>query len=384
MAHKTTTALSAETVQVFLQDGGWFDTLSSMAGNRITLKDIADATDLSLAAVSMAMRNHREISESTRNKVQAMAEKLGYKPDPAMRALADYRTRRRSAGRRWDRVALLHDWPSAEAFHQHPFYCNWHERLSALADARGIVVEAHWLGNGGTQTRAVFRQLHHRGITGVLVAPPAITVEPREVDLPRDRFQVVTFGPEHLYRDFHTVQFDFYENLRLAWSKLRAKGHRRIGLVYQELQGWRTGQAWRAAFHIEKLEAGWKPGEMMPLMFPGIGERGDPAAYYSWLRRDGYDAVISSMYEVEEWNRHLEDPPDLAVFHAHKPGQQGIDLNVDQLLRSAFELLCVEMQHALIERQDLPFRLHIPGRWVDGSQSCEVCQPHQAGHSTDP
>lgn len=344
---------------------GVLGSLEGMAGGRITLKDIAEATGLSLAAVSMALRNHREISEATRHKVRSVAEALGYKPDPAMSALAYYRTRRRSAGRRWDRVAFIHDWPSPEAFNDHPFYGDWHKRLSALASHRGIMVEIHWLGKGGAQTRAVFRQLHHRGITGVLVAPPAITVKPRELDLPRDRFQIVTFGPEHLYREFHTVQFDFYENLRLAWARMRAKGHRRIGLVYQELQGWRTGQAWRAAFHIEKLEAGWKPGEMMPLMMPGIGEEGDPAEYYSWLQRDRYDAVISSIYEVEEWNRHLESPPDLAVFHAHKPGQQGIDLNVDQLLRSAFELLCVEMQHALIERQELPFRLHIPGRWVD-------------------
>lgn len=345
--------------------------------NRITLKDIATATGLSVAAVSMALRGNREISESTRKKVESKANELGYKPDPAMRALADYRTRRRSAGRRWDRVALIHDWPTADAFHHHPFYGNWLDNLSSLASARGIAVEEHWLGTGGENTKAVFRKLHYRGITGVLIAPPALTAEPREVQVPRDRFQVVTFGPEHLYRDYHTVQFDFYENLRLAWAKLWAKGHRRIGLVYQEIQGWRTGQAWRAAFHIEKLEAGWKPGEMMPLMIPGIGEKGDPAAYYSWLQRDRYDAVISSIYEVEEWNRCLEHPPDLAVFHAHKPGQRGIDLNVDQLLRSAFELLCVEMQHALIERQDLPFRLHIPGRWIDGSQTSDVCRPPQ-------
>jgi len=161
-----------------------------------------------------------------------------------------------------------------------------------------------------------------------------------------------------------TVQFDYYENLRLVWAKLWDQGHRRIGLLYEKSQGWRTGQAWRAAFHIEKLEAGCKPGERMPLMVSGNDDAMDRAAYLEWLRNDRYDAVISSVYQVEEWNRSLDPAPDVAFFNVRSPGQQGIDINLDQLLRSAFELLYVEMQQTLVERHDLPFRIHIPGQWV--------------------
>lgn len=337
----------------------------------MTLKDIAAALDLSIATVSMAMRNHREIAVKTRERVQAKAAELGYRPDAAMRALADYRTQQRSAGRRWDKIALLHDWPTEDAFHEHEFYGDWCNRLAVFAADRGIKIEEHWLGVKGANMRAVFRRLRHRGITGVMVAPPALTSEPSSLPLPRVGFQIVTFGPEHIYPKHHTVQFDYYENLRLAWSRLWAKGHRRIGLVYQELQGWRTGQAWRAAFHIEKLDAGCTPGKMMPLLVGSSDELKDKAAYLDWFCRDHYDAVISSVSEVEDWNRELPHPPDLAFLRVCRPGQQGIDLNVDQLLSSAIQLLYMEMQHSLIEQQNMPFRLHIPGQWVDKSRTDE-------------
>lgn len=333
---------------------------------RVTLKDIAAELGLSVPTVSMALRGHRDIAAVTCERVKAKAAEMGYRPDPAMRALADYRTRQRSSSRRWERVALLYDWPSEEAWHSHDFYGIWRTQLEVVAAERGVGVEEHWLGAGGEQAKTVFRALRHRGITGLLLAPPALTDEPSVILVPPGySFQVVTFGPEHLYRQFHTVQFDYYENLRLAWSKLWEKGHRRIGLMHQKLQGWRTGQAWRAAFHIEKLEAGWKPGEMMPLILERANTGEDRAAYLDWLRRDRYDAVISSIYEVEDWNRAIDQPPDLAILNVRRAGQQGIDINVCQLIRSAFELLCVEMQQTLAERHNLPFRVHIPGRWVD-------------------
>jgi LacI family transcriptional regulator len=335
-----------------------------MQGNRVTLKDIAAALGLSVPTVSMALRGHREIADATRARVKAKADELGYRPDPALRALADYRTRQRSAACRWDRIALLHDWPSEQAWYEHDFYGSWHSHLTSVAAGRGVEVEEHWLGNGGKNAAAVFRTLRHRGITGLLIAPPGLTSEPREIEIPKSGFQVVTFGPGHLYREYHTVQFDFYENLRLAWLKLREKGHRRIGLLYQQHQGWRTGQAWRAAYHIEKLEAGWKPGKMMPLMVTGTDATADRDAYLEWLHSGRYEAVISSVYEIDSWNHGLTSPPEVALFNVREPGQQGIDLNVVQLIRSAFELLYVEMQQTLVEHHDLPFRIHIPGRWV--------------------
>ena len=102
-----------------------------------------------------------------------------------------------------------------------------------------------WLGYRGEKTKAVLRQLQHRGITGLLLAPPPLEPEPDTIQIPRGRFQMVSCGPQHYYPNLHTVTFDFFENLRLAWSVLWKRGCRRIGLVYEAQQGWRTGEGWR-------------------------------------------------------------------------------------------------------------------------------------------
>ena len=60
---------------------------------RIRLKDIAEKAGLSVAAVSMALKDHRSLPASTIKKVKALAKKMGYAPDPALSALAAYRSR---------------------------------------------------------------------------------------------------------------------------------------------------------------------------------------------------------------------------------------------------------------------------------------------------
>lgn len=58
---------------------------------RVTLRDIADETGLSSAAVSYALRG-LQVPEETQDRVREAAERLGYQADPIARALASGRT----------------------------------------------------------------------------------------------------------------------------------------------------------------------------------------------------------------------------------------------------------------------------------------------------
>jgi LacI family transcriptional regulator len=64
-----------------------------MAGRRkrLTLRDIADETGLSVAAVSYALRGI-QVPEETQVRVREAADRLGYEADPIARALASGRT----------------------------------------------------------------------------------------------------------------------------------------------------------------------------------------------------------------------------------------------------------------------------------------------------
>jgi len=335
---------------------------------RVTLKKIAKDLGLSTQTVSVALRGARGVGDATRERIRARAEELGYSPDPGLRALAEYRTRGRKVANRWNQVALLHNWPTEKWLIEDSFYGLWFRELAAAAEQRGINIIPFWLGAQGEKTTAVFRTLRNRGITGVFLAPPALSPYPPAIRMPHQEFQIVTFGPEHLYPDLHTVQFDFYENLRLAWRVLWDRGRRRIGLVYSKHQGWRTGHAWQAAFHVEKLLTGCPPGERMPLELTG-SLNSQRARYRQWLREGRCDAVISSVRGLEGIAPRGMPPPEIALFNVMHPEEQGIDLHLPQMAQTAVELLLLEMQRSLVSERSLPFRVHIPGRWVAAKNS---------------
>ena len=55
---------------------------------RITVRDIAARLNISHVSVSLALRGSSRISNKRREQVQAMAKKMGYRPDPTLTSLA--------------------------------------------------------------------------------------------------------------------------------------------------------------------------------------------------------------------------------------------------------------------------------------------------------
>ena len=62
-----------------------------MPRKRATIREVAQATGLSPAAVSYALRG-LQVSEETMERVRAAAAELGYEADPIARALASGRS----------------------------------------------------------------------------------------------------------------------------------------------------------------------------------------------------------------------------------------------------------------------------------------------------
>lgn len=58
----------------------------------VSIKDIASACSVSIATVSKALNNHKDVSESTKNLIRETAKKMGYLPNTQARALKTNRT----------------------------------------------------------------------------------------------------------------------------------------------------------------------------------------------------------------------------------------------------------------------------------------------------
>lgn len=333
-----------------------------MLRRRVTMKDIALELGLSIQSVSMALRGHHRISKATRSRVTRAAARLGYSADPALSALARYRTEHARTASKWAKVAVVSDWAEPDIWYRHNSTFRYLRNILQSETARrGITLEEHWLGPFGSQASSVFRRLFNSGIRGVLAAPAADDLKPRAIRFPRKEFQIVTFGPEHIYPDHHVVQFDYYENMRLALKHIRHRGWKRPGLVYFENIGWRTGEAWLGAYLAEKHLAGLDPSDLPPAILPWM----DYDRFRSWADKYKPDALITIAREVVSWAATLPRPIPSALLDAQLPGDFGINPNADLAARSAVEMLVMEMQKSLVSQIRMPFRLHIPGRWLD-------------------
>lgn len=335
-----------------------------MHRKRTTLRDIAKELDLSTQAVSMAMRNHRSIADKTRQRVQAKAAEMGYQVDPALQSLVSYRTHTKPKDERWTTLALLHDWSSDEHWRRDHFSGQFLKLIRESASRRGYKIEEHWLGYHSSQATECHRRLFNRGIVGVLLAPHSLDLKPVEMDVPSDRFEVVTSGPEHLYPEFLSVQVDYYENLRLAWATLREKGYQRIGLVYQDVHTWRTGEAWLAAYHIEKEMAGVAVDDLKAFIVNGHSPDSQ-GLFCEWLKHEKPDAIISSCYDVYEWTARAKPSVLVTEMNPIKPGRGGININLHHLTDAMIDMINISMQCRLSSHKVFPYRVHIQGYWQD-------------------
>src|ERR1044071_9901410 len=71
-----------------------------MKRTQITLQEIAEEGHVSRATVSLALRNHPSIPSETRGRIQAVANRLGYRPNPLISTLMSYQRRAKGGAER--------------------------------------------------------------------------------------------------------------------------------------------------------------------------------------------------------------------------------------------------------------------------------------------
>ncbi|MES2309775.1 MAG: LacI family DNA-binding transcriptional regulator, partial [Verrucomicrobiota bacterium] len=200
-----------------------------MDTSRTIQKDLAASLKLSQATISLALANHPRISEATRSKVLAAAQKLGYTPDPYLSSLAEYRKKIRKVGYR-STIAWVHNFLGPTGFHDKNSQTMLFESAQVQAEKRGYKLENFWLREPGMSMRRVNQILENRGISGLLIMPQLKTHSHLRLDW--DRFSVVRLGDYTLTKpEFHTVTADHYRSVSIGLREMRKMGYRKIGYV---------------------------------------------------------------------------------------------------------------------------------------------------------
>ncbi|HEY0944700.1 MAG TPA: LacI family DNA-binding transcriptional regulator, partial [Opitutaceae bacterium] len=219
---------------------------------RVTQLDIARAAGVHNTTVSLALRNSPSIPAETRQRIQALAEKLGYCPDPALRALVAYR-KGLATNRRTETIAYITHGATKWSWRDNPILEHYFVSAQQKAETCGYRLEHFWLGEPDLSDQRLSNILFHRGITGVLLASDATgRAEPLELDW--ERLSAVALGHSPLAPALHRVTTDATGNLRLALRQIRAAGYRRVGLVLPRSWDTAVDQGWSVGLVIEQNE----------------------------------------------------------------------------------------------------------------------------------
>lgn len=197
-----------------------------MSSPRITLRDIAQKAGVTIATVSLALRNSSEVSEERQQEIQSLAKAMGYIPDPGLSALAEYRREKRKPIYRQN-LAFLYQAVNRESFQT---WNKWPIRKQLIAGLQqrcqelGYLLEFHEIGTTVAAQGTVARRLRARGIQGVFLHA---TLQPVEPVVPQFRnFILLNLLQYSGNPSFHSIRSNEYEAMRLALLRLYEQGHR--------------------------------------------------------------------------------------------------------------------------------------------------------------
>ncbi|AHF90540.1 LacI family transcriptional regulator [Opitutaceae bacterium TAV5] len=254
-------------------------------GRRITLKDIAAQCGVSVAAVSYAMRDNPRIPAKTRDAIRRVAEELGYRPDPFLSALVSYRPDVK-AQRLLGEVAVIH--PCAKDSSHTRLFRFHRESFGCSMAAYGYSVSDFYLDTLGYSSRRLRQILLARNIRGLVLGwgfqPDSLA------GFPWQEFVVVSTERVIVHPSIDRISMNHFRSVRVVMERIRAKGHRRIGLIYHDDAPLVVKKNLLGSYLAEMEMAGQLDARLHAFEYT----RGESTARFrKWLRASHPDALLS-------------------------------------------------------------------------------------------
>ncbi|MDR1281179.1 MAG: LacI family transcriptional regulator [Opitutaceae bacterium] len=336
---------------------------------RISLRDLARQAGLSHATVSLALRDHPAVAAATKAHIRELAERLGYQPDPMLRALAEYR-RDKTAPRYHATLAWLNFF-GGERSRREPF--GYRAGAEARAAELGYKLDVFPSTRSRESLRQLARVLQARNIQGLLLAP---LPEPGEVLFDFAPFSAVTFGFSLTSPRLHTVtNYQAFSSM-LALRALRARGFRRIGFLISHDLDERSRRSFLTGFLSEQMTLP-EAERIPPQVHPSKGlRREDFDGLRPWFRRHRPDALISHYAELPALlgGNGIRVPQDIALARlsvGNDPSEvynrsAGVNQNEYEIGRTAVDTLASILYHNERGVPAVPRTILIDGFWQEG------------------
>lgn len=333
---------------------------------KATLQDVATRTGVHRTTVSLALRDHPRIPAATRERVKAVAAKLGYRINPLVSALMQSRR----SGRAVKHVTLAYvtNYPTRLGWrpphHDRPDYFP-----GAVARARdfGYKLEPFWLAEPRMTPARFCDILSARGINGLIIGrlPPG----QHAMELAWSRFSCVALGLTLRAPLLHHVTENHFDAAWQGMRRCRERGYRRVGFVFSEANDSPpVGDRWLGAFLSQQQQF---PAADRLALCPAVPA--DEKSFRVWFERVRPDALLTSharpvMAWLERMGRRVPRDVGLIDLAGDHPELQCAGVYYDPAKLGA---LAVEMLAGLMHRNEtgVPDDQHeilLTGEWRDG------------------
>lgn len=339
--------------------------------DRVTIQDVADHLGISKATVCRALLNRARVAEDTRKRVEAAAKELGYKPDPALRALSKHRWGKSFETRDSIRIALVEinqlRTGNNKSFHRESAHAGAFARAAEL----NIQIEAFAYEDYQKSSR-LGDVLFNRGYSGVLfsIRGPAY-----KWDFPWDKFSCVAVSFDHPSHQLNMVCSDWFNAVCVAVEDIRARGYKRPGFLQYTRDNASIDLRTRAAFKMWSDDLSRDGLEIPPVFDYDSGAGADSDSVYNrykdeflrWYETYQPDVIIDGGYLAYWWLKDagLEIPDSVGYLRLrHSPTSEpifanGVDHRLEEQGRWSIDLLSNMSQFNVRGLSAAPVRLTV-------------------------
>ena len=185
----------------------------------VSLKDISAVCGVSIATVSKALNDHRDISIETKERIRQIAKDMGYSPNSAAKALKTNRTYNLG-------VLFVDDNQSGLT---HDYFAHVLDSFKRTAEENGYDITFI---NGSKERSLRMSYLEHsryRGFDGVVIACINF-YDPEVVELVGSDIPIVTI--DHVFNNRISIISDNVKGMRDLLTYIYEQGHRKIAYIH--------------------------------------------------------------------------------------------------------------------------------------------------------
>ncbi|NJM38885.1 MAG: LacI family transcriptional regulator [Akkermansiaceae bacterium] len=333
---------------------------------RITMAEVAKAAGVTSSTVSKALRNDPRISAEKRREIQAVAEALGYRPNPLVSALMMNRKSISTEGG-ITTIALVTDYGGDEKW-QTKDVCTWeYEGIVKRANELGFRVEEFAIADYRGDVRQLERTLKTRGIRGILLG--FSRERSRKTLISTDDFVVA--GLSAYFREAMVDRSNFHGlyNVRLALTEIRKLGYKRTGLVVPEVNNRISGYQWSASA-LDWQRHLTREDRCAPFVPDGDDSQ---AAFVKWMHDEKPDSLLVYKLPVKTWLSQLglRIPQDIGVAYLYRKSEEmktaaGLDGKLQSVGAAAIDLVVEGLTTNRFGLPKHPKEVLIKGEWNAG------------------